>query len=161
MVLILSPFVLLAPLSVQRPQAFGLVASLTVFTGFAAIFTDLGLSAALIHKPIVTETDRSTAFWINALSGAILFLLIGLGGHLIAIFYRTPQLAQVAWWMGLNFLLSVGVVQLAALERGLHFRRNQHVILFEQTGQVRIAAHPVKEVGAHGNQDLRPPIFDR
>ena len=51
------------------PEDFGLVAMVTVVTGFYDIFTSAGLSAAAIQKATVTDEQISTLFWINILGG--------------------------------------------------------------------------------------------
>ena len=47
------------------PSAYGLVAITWTLTGFAALFSDLGLGAALVQSSRVTERDAATAFVIN------------------------------------------------------------------------------------------------
>jgi acetyltransferase-like isoleucine patch superfamily enzyme len=52
------------------PEDFGLIAMITVFTGFAAILVDFGLAAAR-QRPTLEERHRSAAFWMNIVQRSI------------------------------------------------------------------------------------------
>lgn len=105
------------------PEDFGLIAMVVVFSGFAAIFGDLGLGQALIQRGVITEAHRSTAFWLNLLAGACLTgLFIALAPALAAL-YERPELLPLVTVVAANFTLaSTVVVQRALLQRGLRFR---------------------------------------
>src|SRR5476651_1307181 len=47
------------------PGDFGLVAMVTVFSGFAAMFVDLGLSSATIQRQTITHGQVTGLFWVN------------------------------------------------------------------------------------------------
>ena len=66
------------------PKDFGLVGMVTALTGILIMFRDFGLSAAAIQRPIVTEEQLSTLFWINILVGAGLTLLTAAMAPVIA-----------------------------------------------------------------------------
>src|SRR5947209_5757989 len=51
------------------PSAYGLVAIVWTFTGFAFLFSDLGLGASLVQASRITDRDASTAFYINTATG--------------------------------------------------------------------------------------------
>ena len=104
------------------PSDYGLVAIVASFTGFALLFTDLGLGAAIIHRAKVEESLLAAAFWLNALTG---FALTGLFSGLavpLAHLYGKPALVPLIIIGSLVFSLSLNVVQLALLERSLRFR---------------------------------------
>ena len=46
------------------PEDFGLVGMILVFTGFVALFGELGFGAALIQRKEVDETYLSSIFWV-------------------------------------------------------------------------------------------------
>src|SRR5689334_14579742 len=54
------------------PVEFGVFGMLTVFTGFAQVVSEGGLNAAIIHKQDISETDRSTAFWLQVFAGLMI-----------------------------------------------------------------------------------------
>ena len=45
-----------------EPSEFGLLAMVTVFSGFINIFIDFGLSSSIIQKKNITDIDISVAF---------------------------------------------------------------------------------------------------
>ena len=77
-----------------NPKDFGLVGMVTAFTGVLILFRDFGLSAAAIQRPVVTEEQLSTLFWINVAVGAGLVLLVLAMAPFIAVFYHEPRLAE-------------------------------------------------------------------
>ena len=54
------------------PSDFGLVAMVTVVTGFFEIFATGGLSAAAVQRPNISDAQLSTLFWCNIAIGALL-----------------------------------------------------------------------------------------
>jgi len=94
------------------PEEFGIVGLVTVFTGFATIFLDLGLGAALVQKKNVTDTDLSTVFWFNVAIGTFLTLLLASCSGLLSRFYEKPILQTITIIISLNFFIrSLAVVQ--------------------------------------------------
>ena len=77
------------------PGQFGLVAMVTVITGFYALFTSAGLSSATIQRVSVTHGQISTLFWINMLIGVVLFVLTLATAPVLVAFYRDQRLTWV------------------------------------------------------------------
>jgi O-antigen/teichoic acid export membrane protein len=113
--------VLLARLLV--PKDFGVVGMLMVFIGFAMLFGEFGLGAALIQQRDITEVQLSSTFWLNLAVGVVLMLLfIGLAPG-IARFYRIDQLLPLGRVMALGFpVAALAVVPGALLTRKMAFR---------------------------------------
>jgi len=134
------------------PSQFGEAALVYSIAGFANIFTDLGLGAAVVHAPRVTEELLSSAFWLNALTGVALTLFISALAVPLSLVYGQPQLVGLIIVVSLNFALSCGVVQLALLERSFNFRR----IAIVETGSAIIAtiAAPVCALAGLGVYSL-------
>lgn len=104
------------------PADFGLVAMMTVVTGFFDIVSSAGLTPAVVQSAIVTDQQRTNLFWINAGFGALLCSLCIIGGPWLAAFYAEPRLVWVAPAFAVVFLLNgLGVQQQALLERELHY----------------------------------------
>jgi O-antigen/teichoic acid export membrane protein len=103
------------------PSAYGLVAITWTLTGFAALFSDLGLGAALVQAPRLTERDAATAFVINELSGVAMTLIVILLRHPLADLLGQPRVANLLALASLTFSLSLNVVPFAILERRLQF----------------------------------------
>jgi O-antigen/teichoic acid export membrane protein len=104
------------------PRDFGLVGMVTAFTGVLGLFRDFGLSTASVQRAHVTEEQISTLFWINALVGVLLAVLVSALAPVIASFYHEPRLVWVAVVLATGFLFNaVGVQHSAILQRELRF----------------------------------------
>jgi O-antigen/teichoic acid export membrane protein len=105
------------------PKVYGLVGMVMVFTGFAAIFADLGLGTALIQRKDLEERHLNAAFWLNvAVGGAMTLLMIGLAPA-VAWFYQEEILLRLTAVIALRYIIdSLAVVQIALLNRAMEFR---------------------------------------
>lgn len=104
------------------PNAYGLVAIVWTFTGFAFLFNDLGIGAALVQSESITEADISTAFVINATVGVGLTLVVlVLSGPLAAVVHQ-PRVAGLLALASIGYTLSNTTVPTALLERRMRFR---------------------------------------
>ena len=105
------------------PSEFGLITMITVITGFAGIFAELGFSAALVQKRNIGKEHLSTVFWLNSGAGLLLMLIFMAGSPLIAGFYNEPQLVLITVVISTNFLInSFGIVQKTLMTKSLDFR---------------------------------------
>lgn len=105
------------------PQEFGLVGMITVFTGFATLFGEMGLSAALIQREEVSEAHLSSVFWLNLVVGVALTLLLSSLAPALATFYGEPRLVPLTRLIALTFsLAALSLVQLSLLRRTMNFR---------------------------------------
>lgn len=106
------------------PEDFGLVGMIAVFTGFAALFGELGFGAALIQRQDVEEQHYSSIFWLNLLSGFILMGVVIAAAPAIAAFYNEPRLVPLTMLIAVNFLIgALNIVQQALLTRALNFQK--------------------------------------
>ena len=105
------------------PEDFGLIAMASVSTGFAALFRDLGTTAAIIQKPDPNPRLLDSIFWLNVSFGVILALVFGLLAPVIAIGFAEPLLKDVLWVLFLAFpIASLAAVHQALLEKASRFR---------------------------------------
>jgi O-antigen/teichoic acid export membrane protein len=105
------------------PEAYGLVGMVVVFTGFGALFVDLGLGAGLIQRRALDDAHIDAAFWISLLAGFAIAALMAASAPLIASFYNLPELSSIARVSSLALILgAMGTVQAALLSREMRFR---------------------------------------
>ena len=64
------------------PEDFGLVAFLTSIFAFVGLFSEFGLTMAIVQKETIQENDLNTLFCISAGIGMVLLLCIGVAGLL-------------------------------------------------------------------------------
>jgi len=107
-----------------QPEDFGLLGMATVFTGFAMLLNDVGVSGALVQRREIEERHLSSMFWLNQLVGLALCLLTVALAPLLARFFATPELARVLSVLSLLFVAgALGIVQQCLLVRAMDFRR--------------------------------------
>lgn len=114
---------------------FGLVAMVTVITGFLDRFTHAGLSSATIQKADISDQQVSQLFWVNVLVGMLLAALcVGLA-PLVARFYHDPRLTGIMIVMASGFVFAAfGVQHCALLERELRYSALGKIDAISQLG---------------------------
>jgi O-antigen/teichoic acid export membrane protein len=105
------------------PRDYGLAAMVLIFRRVVMLFSDFALTPALVQRPVLTESDRSTAFWTSVSLGTC-FTVIGiLLSNVIAALYGQPEVEPLFIAFSFSFLLvSLGATQAALLTRDLDFR---------------------------------------
>ena len=106
------------------PEAFGLMAMIMVVVGFSNIFSDLGVSNAIIQKENPTSNQLSSLYWLNIFGGFFIFLLIILLNPIISGFYNEPALESLMTWSALIFLITpFGQQYQILLQKELRFEK--------------------------------------
>lgn len=125
----LLQYVILARL--LSPDDYGLLGMITVVIVFSQVFTDLGISSAIIYYQNLTRDQLSTLYWINLLSGLLVFLaVIGLR-PVIAGFYHEPRLMELLIYVAFIFLLTPFGQQFQfLLQKELEFNQLAKVEIF-------------------------------
>lgn len=109
------------------PEAFGMVATITMITSFADIFTDAGFQKFLVQQEFVDESDlnnhTNVAFWTNFTLSVLIWLFI---------FFFRNHLSEAVGNSGLGNplaiasltvpLTSFSSIQMARYRRALDFR---------------------------------------
>ena len=84
---------------VLTPQAFGVIATITMIISFAEIFMDAGFQRYVIQKEYETERDKyncaNVAFWSNLVIGLLLWVIIFIFRDSLAILVGNPGLGTV------------------------------------------------------------------
>ncbi len=109
---------------ILSPGDYGVVGMLTIFIAIANVFTDSGLSSALIQKKDRTDTDYSTIFYFNLLVAVFFYCLLYVTSPLIADFYNMPILKDVTRVVALSLIITgFTAVQSTRLRINLQFRK--------------------------------------
>lgn len=105
------------------PEAFGLIAMMTIFFDLAKNIVNSGFQQALIRSPSVSKSDLSTAFISNVALSALTYLGLFLLAPIAANFYEQPELTDLIRVAGIVvFVNSLIIVQDALLRRQMRFR---------------------------------------
>jgi len=106
------------------PEDFGLIAMVSVFIRFLQMFSDMGLSTALIQAPTLNHKEASGFFWITLAICVILFFGLFASAPLVASFYKEPRLLRVVQVSACTFVFSgMGLQHLALLRRRMEYGR--------------------------------------
>lgn len=104
------------------PGDFGLVAMVSAFTGFIALFKDLGLSMATVQRAEITHAQVSTLFWINVAASVVLMVIAAALAPAVAWFYGEPRLTGIMLVIAGTFLFGGLTAQHSALlQRHMRF----------------------------------------
>ena len=106
------------------PEAFGIVALVTVFINILQVFVDSGMGNALIQKKNADDLDFSSVFYFNMAMCLALYGLMFVAAPFIADFYNMPDLTPIIRVLGLMFIISgVRNIQQAYVSKHLMFKK--------------------------------------
>ena len=71
---------------ILAPEAYGIVAAVSIFTGIATTFATGGFSSALIQKKNATDVDYASMFFFNIIFSVVLYIII---------FFTSPLLVRI------------------------------------------------------------------
>ena len=113
------------------PEAYGMIALVTVFTTILQVFVDSGMANALIQKKDADDLDFSTVFYFNIVICILLYSVIFFAAPVIAKFYDQPELIAIVRVLCITVVISgVRNVQQAYVSRTMQFKR----FFFSTTG---------------------------
>lgn len=105
------------------PSDFGLMAIVTVIIGFSTVFVDLGISSAIIHKQNISNVQLSSLYWLNIMSGVIIFLCVYFLAPFVTDFYNEKALLPLIQILSLTFIFSAIGSQFGVLfQKELNFQ---------------------------------------
>lgn len=113
-----------------KPEDFGIISMVLVFSSFGQILIDLGFNNAIIQKRTNTQTDLSTIFYLNLIIALILFIILFLSSNAIAYFYNENKLINVTKVMSVIFVVySFSSVQRTLIIKKLDFKSEGIIIM--------------------------------
>ena len=109
------------------PEAFGVVATITMVMTFADMFTDAGFQKYLIQYNFIDEEEKvktaNVAFWTNLFISIILLMIIVFFKDSIAILVGNPGLGNVIAISSFQLILtSFSSIQMALYRRDFDFK---------------------------------------
>ncbi len=106
------------------PGDFGVMALVAAVVAFAQLFSDLGVSNAIIHHQSIKQETLSSLYWLNVSASACLMLLLMLLSPLIAAWYQEPRMQPVLLLVSLSFfIVALGQQLRVTAEKKLRFRQ--------------------------------------
>lgn len=120
---------------ILEPSDFGLMAMAGTVTAFAAVFSDAGLSGALIHFPLPSRQILRRLFLLNLGVGLLLGCFVAALSGVLARIYNAPHLAPVVAALGLAFPINALAQQARSLaEKDLKFNSLAKIEIASVTG---------------------------
>lgn len=105
------------------PEDYGTIGVYGIFFAIANIFINGGFSMSLIQKKDLTDSDASTAFWVNVVMGFFFYLVFFITSPLLANFFRIPILTDIIRVSALGLVLgSFSVVQTTLYNKKVDFK---------------------------------------
>ena len=109
---------------ILRPEDYGTIALVTVFTTIMQVFVDSGLGTALIQKRNADDLDFSSVFYFNFAVCLILYAGMFAAAPFIAEFYNDKQLIPIVRVISLTIIISgVKGIQQSYVSRNMLFKR--------------------------------------
>ncbi len=124
---IIAPITNMVLARILAPEAFGVIASVTMIVSFADMFTDAGFQKYLVQSEFSDENEKTkytnVVFWSNLLVSLILWAIIILFADPIAVVVGNPGLGNVISIACVQLpLTSFSSIQMALYRRDLDFK---------------------------------------
>jgi len=105
------------------PGDYGLMSIATVATGYVEVFSELGLGAAIVQRPNVTQLEYSSNFWLSLMVGTA-FGIVAFGlAYPTAWVFGEPRVIPLTQSVSLLFLVgSLMTVPYNMMVRELRFK---------------------------------------
>jgi O-antigen/teichoic acid export membrane protein len=105
------------------PEDYGLMAMATIITGYAEIFSELGLGAAIIQRPNLNKTDLSSIFWFTMIVSLFFCLFSFAVAPITAHIFNEPRVLPLTQAVSVIFIISgLQIVPLNLLKKDLNFK---------------------------------------
>lgn len=124
---LISPITSMVLARLLTPEAFGVVATITMIVSFAEIFTDAGFQKYLVQREFKDDVDReqstTVAFWSNFILSIILWFFIGIFSAPLAKLVGNPGLGHVITIACVSIpLAAFSSIQMALYKRDFNFK---------------------------------------
>jgi len=121
--LLLTLFITSILARLLKPDDFGVIAMIFVFTGFLKILRDFGLGASVIQKTNPSSKELDSLFWVTIGFGVFVTLVLIAFSSTIASFYELPKLSKLIKVISVAmFLGSVSIIPESLIKKDLDFK---------------------------------------
>ncbi len=104
------------------PEDFGVVAVISIFNAFCALFANLGLGQAIIFNDKVSDAQKNTLFFLGLSFGFVTFLIIYFLAPYAYVFFEYPNIESLILLSSLVFLIRpFFILQRRMLEKEMRF----------------------------------------
>lgn len=89
------------------PDDYGIIAVVTVFTGFFTLIADMGIRPAIIQNKSLNDRDIISIFNFTVLTGIVVSMFFGLLSYPLSLFYNNNRYLPLGFLMSFSILFSV------------------------------------------------------
>ena len=126
------------------PDDFGIVAIATVIIAFFGIFTDMGISPAIVQNKALTEKDLSDIFSFTLWMGAGLSVLFFAASWPIAAYYESPILRTLCQLLCVNLFFASATI----VPNALFFKNKEFKFIALRSFAVQVASGTAAVIAA-------------
>ena len=126
------------------PDDFGIVAIATVIIAFFSIFTDMGISPAIVQNKALTEKDLSDIFSFTLWMGAGLSVLFFAASWPIAAYYEGPILRTLCQLLCVNLFFASATI----VPNALFFKNKEFKFIALRSFAVQVASGTAAVIAA-------------
>ena len=102
---------------------FGVFALVAFFLGFFNLFSDMGLTTAILHKQEIKKNEYASLYWFNIAFCIFLYLLLYVLTPFISDFYNDTRLDYLIKIIGLSIIINSFGLQFRTIEtKNLSFK---------------------------------------
>ena len=124
------------------PADFGMIATISVFTGFVGVLASGGMGQSLIRSSRVEMTDFHVVFTLQLTLGVVIYAMFFIAAPLIAGFFGNPLYEPLLRVSALSFLMRpFSLIHVSWLNREMLFKKRSQIDLTSSllTGVVSVA----------------------
>ena len=109
--IIISLVVMAVLARLLTPGDFGVVAIAPVFINFFNIFTNIGISSAIVQFKELTKRHINEIYMFTIWMGLLLSLLFAISSPFISAYYQDERLLSISLWLSISLFFSyAGIV---------------------------------------------------
>lgn len=91
---------------ILSPSDYGLMEMAGILAGYAGLFSELGLGAAIIQRPHLTRDELSSIFWFGLINSTFFAILCFFLAYPTAAVFHEPRVIPVTQVCGIVFLIN-------------------------------------------------------
>jgi teichuronic acid exporter len=117
---------------ILSPKDYGIMEMATVLTGYAAMFSELGLGSAIIQRKEIDDNELSSLFWLITIISGILAIFAIFAAYPTCWIFKEPRVIPITQAVSLLFVFTgLLIVPNSLLQKRLKFKQ---IGFFEMTG---------------------------
>jgi O-antigen/teichoic acid export membrane protein len=108
---------------ILTPDDYGLMAMATIITGYAMLFNELGLGAAIIQRNDISEKELSSVFWFSMVVSALFALSTFAVAYPTAWIFNEPRVVPITMTVSVIFIINgLQIVPSSLMKKEMNFK---------------------------------------